>query len=678
LAESEPQRVYAYVTCGDNQWNLDSLPVDSPATVKAIFEFLAKTFQMKRVYWRGEQDRLWLQNYKFRPESPLYYDWWTNWSRHLVDKVKVNDIAVAAARRHRMQIYIMTDLFDHGAQPDAGGMFPFSPEDRLRIAHPQWCPLDRWGERRATGPLEFSYPEVRQALLSRYLHHATKYDYDGIFLYTYVENWGARYRDEFGFNAPIVNEFKRRYGVDIRTEPFDKEAWYRLRGKYLTQFLRELHTALAAKGKKLSIAIYSPTPNYPEPWDGSHADIPAAGMIYLDWEGWVQEGIVDELFVWWRGDQKTLLDRMRKVCRDKPVELTVATGQPFDAGWKPFVEAGITPVSVWAPGYGLDRVSTAPSVTEALKNPDWRLRMQALSDVVTGRLKTDAATVAAAASDPHVLVRRQAMFALGALRAATYVPLLEAGLMDRESSVRIGAAFALGEVYRPESAQRLLAALLRDDQFQMKMACVRALAAMKEQAEPVLSEGIQSSSHAVREVCVRALGANGLPGSQQTLLSVLKSEESEPILFHAIEGLAKHTTPEATEALLGALHDQRSAVQMWSAAALQERASSFSAEEAQEALTALEPLLRQFGDGCMRLDAAWGWRVVGNTLFALGQAGKDVLEAMRTQKQDRWLAWVAYEVLYVRQIADKVVLCEEKEAVEIHAKYAPPFPGWRG
>jgi hypothetical protein len=264
-AESKSPQVYAYVTCGDNQWNLDSLPVDSPATVEAIFEFLSKTFRMKRVYWRGEQDRIWLRNYLFRPEDPLYYDWWTDWSRYLVDKVKVNDVAVAAARRHGMQIYIMTDLFDHGAQPDAGGMLPFSPEDHLRIAHPEWCPLDRWGERRATGPLDFCYPEVRQALLSRYLYHATKYDYDGIFFYTYVENWGARYRDEFGFNEPIVKEFKRRHGVDIRTEPFDKEAWYRLRGEYLTQFLRELHTALAAKGKKLSMALYSPTPTIRNP-----------------------------------------------------------------------------------------------------------------------------------------------------------------------------------------------------------------------------------------------------------------------------------------------------------------------------------------------------------------------------------------------------------------------------
>jgi hypothetical protein len=400
-------------------------------------------------------------------------------------------------------------------------------------------------------------------------------------------------------------------------------------------------------------------------------------MVYLDWEGWVREGIVDELFVWWRGDQKALLDRMLTVCRGKPVEVTIATAQPFDAGWKPFTEAGVTPVSVWAPGYGLDRVSPEPSRAEALKNPDWRRRMQALADVTAGRLKTDAASVAALASDSQVLVRRQALFALGALRAAEYVPLLEARLTDRESSVRIGAAFALAAVYGPESARRLLEAVQRDDKFQMKMACVRALAAMKEKAEPVLVEGIRSPSRTVREVCVRALSENGLPGSPQALLSVLKNEKSEPILFYAVKGLAKHASPEVNQALLRALRDPRYAVQMWAALALQEIVPALSPEEAQEALGTLEPLFRQFGDGCTRPDAAWGWRAVGNTLYALGQAGKEILEAMRTQHQDRWLAWAAYEVLYVRQIPDRAVLCDEKEAVALHAKYAPPFPGRR-
>src|SRR5207247_516077 len=187
---------------------------------------------------------------------------------------------------------------------------------------------------------------------------------------------------------------------------------------------------LAAKGKKLSMAIYPPTPNYPEPWDGGQVDIPEGGNVYLDWEGWVQKGIVDELFVWWRGDQKAVLNRMLKVCKGKPVELTVAASRPFDDEWKPFVEAGVTPVSVRAPGFAIDRVSPEPSRAEALKSPDWRWRMQALADITAGKLKTGASAVAALTNDPHVLVRRHAMFALGTLKADPYVPLLEAALTD--------------------------------------------------------------------------------------------------------------------------------------------------------------------------------------------------------------------------------------------------------
>jgi HEAT repeat protein len=680
-ARAGPQHVYAYCPT-DNQYNLDSLPVDSPATVEAIFEFLSKTFAMKRVYWRIGNSQLGLQD---EPDGPFACDF-VNWLAYLSNQVKVNDIAIAAAHRRGMQIYIVADLFDHGSQADAD---PCSGEDRLRIEHPEWCPLDRWGERRAPGPIEFCYPEARHLLISRYLRHVAQYGYDGISFWTYVERV-IRYRDEFGFNEPIMSEFKRRHGVDIRNQPFDKEAWYCLRGEYLTQFMRELHTALAAKGTKLSMAIYSPAPNYPEPWDGGKVDFPAAGMIYMDWEGWVQEGIIDELFVWWRGDQKALLNRMLKVCKGKPVELTVAAAKPFDEEWKPFVKAGVTPVSVWAPGFELDRVSPEPSGAEALKNPDWRWRMQALADMRIGsgvtffaeRLRAggpmaDASAVAALTSDPHVLVRRQAMFALGALQAGAYVPLLEAALTDEESSVRIAAAFALARVNGPETARHIVAALMIDGNFQMKMACVGALAAMKEKAQPALGEGIKSSSRAVREVCVRALSENGLPSSQPAVLSVLASEESELILFYAITGLAKHASPELIRALLKALGDRRFKVQMWAANSLAEVASALSADEAREASSALEQLFRQFGDGCKRSDAAWGWRTVGNAMLACGEHGREMLETMRTQRQDRWLAWAAYEVLYVLSLPKKIILCEEKEAVENHAKYAPPFPGWR-
>lgn len=61
---------YVYITVGDYQWNIDGFPMDSAASIEALFEWMAKTYEVKRVYWRGEQDRIWLQNCVLRRENP--------------------------------------------------------------------------------------------------------------------------------------------------------------------------------------------------------------------------------------------------------------------------------------------------------------------------------------------------------------------------------------------------------------------------------------------------------------------------------------------------------------------------------------------------------------------------------------------------------------------------------
>ncbi|MBI3922542.1 MAG: family 10 glycosylhydrolase, partial [Armatimonadetes bacterium] len=435
-AQTEIPPLYAYSSVGDNQWLSDWFPIDSPATVEAQFEYLSKTYGIKRMYWRGEQDRIWLRYCQFRRENPLPYGWWMDWLRYLNDEVKTNELAVVAARRHGMEIYVFSGLFDHAAQGDVGGLgiFPYVGEDRLRLQHPEWCPVDRWGERVSPGPIEFCYPEARKALISRWLHHVTKYGYDGLSLYTYIENFGLRYADEFGYNEPIVGEFKRRYGVDIRTEPFNKEAWYRLRGEYVTQFLRELHSALSARGKKLSIALERNNPNGPQVWGAITADLPGAGRIYMDWQRWAEEGIVDELCVW--GSNDVTLSKVMQGCKGRAVKLMVMTTGPFDKIWKPFTEAGVTILGFVAPKCGLDRVTLEPTSLKTLTSPDWRLRMQTLADIGAGTLNAGADIVAALAKDPHVLVRRESLRTLGAIKAQDQVALLEAGLADKESSVR--------------------------------------------------------------------------------------------------------------------------------------------------------------------------------------------------------------------------------------------------
>ena len=143
------------------------------------------------------------------------------------------------------------------------------------------------GRALAPGPLEYAYPGARRQFIDRVLRHVK--NYDGIALYTYVENNGFRYPEEYGFNRPIVEEFKRRYGVDIRTQPFGKPAWYRLRGEYVTQLFRELHAALARQGKKLSIVLWGDNPGEPMGWQ-RYTTWTAVGRIQMDYQALDRRG----------------------------------------------------------------------------------------------------------------------------------------------------------------------------------------------------------------------------------------------------------------------------------------------------------------------------------------------------------------------------------------------------
>jgi hypothetical protein len=184
-----------------------------------------------------------------------------------------------------------------------------------------------------------------------------------------------------------------------------------------------------------------------------------------------------------------------------------------------------------------------------------------------------------------------------------------------------------------------------------------------------------------RAGCIPA--ANAPPGAQEALLSVLRNEKEDLPLFHAVNALAGYRSPEVIAALLRSLRTGPSQVQMWAAQTLAQMTTAMSPEQLKEMLRTLTGLFREFGDDSKRSDAAWGWRTVGSAMLACGETGREMLEAMRTerrgadQRPDRRLAWVAYQVLYVPQSAEKNTLCEEREAVEVHAKYAPPFPGRR-
>ena len=185
----------AYFSTGDNQ-DLLWLPLESRESVEAVFDALHRGYRVDRIWWRGGQDTIWGNCYVIREENRPYDRLW-QWFKHLAyEKVGTNRIAVKAAHDRGMKIWMVDNLFDHGSGPDVGfAGFPYAAEDRLRIAHPEWVPVNRYGTWRQGGPLEFCYPEVRRILTERYVKYVVEEGYDGLALLTYVENFSQRYEE---------------------------------------------------------------------------------------------------------------------------------------------------------------------------------------------------------------------------------------------------------------------------------------------------------------------------------------------------------------------------------------------------------------------------------------------------------------------------------------------------
>ena len=124
-------------------------------------------------------------------------------------------------------------------------------------------------------------------------------------------NWwppgfGEREGDSFGFNAPLVREFERRYGVNVLKQDYDKKKWYALQGEFFTQFLRRVKAVL--KDRPLIVGVppegylaYSGRPY----WTGTlGAFSQSPGVrIDLEWQKWLQDGIVDGLRLYISGLQ---------------------------------------------------------------------------------------------------------------------------------------------------------------------------------------------------------------------------------------------------------------------------------------------------------------------------------------------------------------------------------------
>src|SRR5262245_29112887 len=163
---------------------------------------------------------------------------------------------VAVAHKLGMKIYAWIVPYNMGAPPGAYAELGIKPGlvhypavtitetqfpwmySYLR-KNPQYQLVDRTGKRYHYGVLEWVYPEARRYWTTIVQDIVGRYDVDGVYIDTRTECMAPDFADQFGFNDPVVDEYKRRYSVDIRMEDFDLEKWRALRGEYFTHLLRE-------------------------------------------------------------------------------------------------------------------------------------------------------------------------------------------------------------------------------------------------------------------------------------------------------------------------------------------------------------------------------------------------------------------------------------------------------
>ncbi len=130
-------------------------------------------------------------------------------------------------------------------------------EDAFFARNPHLLMMSRDGKSVLRGVPCYACPETREYRL-REAKELIDYGVDGIFYSSNSHNictmamgdWEGE--DAFGFNPEVVEEFKKRYGRDIRKESFDKKAFSRLHGEYLTLFLEEVKGCLK-EGQQLFV-----------------------------------------------------------------------------------------------------------------------------------------------------------------------------------------------------------------------------------------------------------------------------------------------------------------------------------------------------------------------------------------------------------------------------------------
>ncbi|MCM8803081.1 MAG: hypothetical protein NC827_07220 [Candidatus Omnitrophica bacterium] len=142
-------------------------------------------------------------------------------------------------------------------------------------AHPEFRCIDIDGI--PVNRMSFAYPEVRQEFIKLFTE-AVEFGAEG------VTSCFVRGFPFVCYEEPVKKRFKEIYGEDITKFPETDRRAEKVRSEFVTQFMRELRSALEHTGKNsvLNVAIV-------------HANEDACWYYGLDVKTWIEEGLIDIL-----------------------------------------------------------------------------------------------------------------------------------------------------------------------------------------------------------------------------------------------------------------------------------------------------------------------------------------------------------------------------------------------
>ena len=147
-----------------------------------------------------------------------------------------------------MKVILWLDIFDDGY---SGYRSKFIDE------HPncQWAARD--GKTYFQGLISYAWPESR-AFRVEQARELLDLGADGIHCSTsahcrHLAN--VQQSDFYGYEQPVVQEYQKQYGVDIRRQDFDKEKWHSIKGDFMNRLYAELAQLCHTRGKELWIGL---------------------------------------------------------------------------------------------------------------------------------------------------------------------------------------------------------------------------------------------------------------------------------------------------------------------------------------------------------------------------------------------------------------------------------------